>query len=253
MMVLDGPQGIGKSRFVWWLCSPLPAFHMQSGINPDNKDHELNMCSKFIWEVDEIGSTLRKADIEALKSFITKEHVTARAPYGHFDIEKPATVSYIGTVNNINGFLADPTGNRRYRICTIKKIDWGYEGIDVNQIWAQARELYAAGERWEVTAEEEERIEEVRARFQIDEPIFHDLIKAFHVDNEVKDKFTSTSDIIRTLRKEGCLGSGSDQQHAGRIANVLVKEKCERGTKRVNGKLLRGWLGVWPVEIGERL
>ena len=252
MIVLDGPQGIGKSRFVWWLCSPLPSFHMQSSINPDSKDHELDMCSKFVWEVDEIGSTLRRADIEALKSFITKEHVTARAPYGHFDIEKPATVSYIGTVNNINGFLADPTGNRRFRVCTIKKINWKYETeIDINQIWAQAVALYEAGERVTLTPEEEKRIQEVTARFEIDEPLYYDLVKSFHVDPTETAKFTATAEIIHALRKDGKLGSGSDQQHAGKIANALVKLKCERGTRRVNKQLVRGWLGVWPVEIGE--
>ena len=32
MLVLDGPQGIGKSRFVWWLGSPLPSFYIQSPV-----------------------------------------------------------------------------------------------------------------------------------------------------------------------------------------------------------------------------
>jgi len=68
MLVLDGWQGEGKSFFVRWLCSPLPQFFKSSPINPDDKDMVIDSVSYWIWEADELGSTFRRADREALKA-----------------------------------------------------------------------------------------------------------------------------------------------------------------------------------------
>ena len=38
MLVLDGPQRIGKSYFAQWLCSCLPDFFVEAPIRPDDKD-----------------------------------------------------------------------------------------------------------------------------------------------------------------------------------------------------------------------
>lgn len=71
MLVLDGPQGSGKSHFVQWLGSVLPDYFIEAPINPDDKDTWLRLISKMTWEVGEFGSTSRRADREALKNFIT--------------------------------------------------------------------------------------------------------------------------------------------------------------------------------------
>ena len=248
MIVLDGKQGIGKSRFAWWLGSPLPDFYIQSSINPDNKDHILEMCSKFVFEVDELGSTIRKSDLESLKAYLSKEIVSARAPYGHFDIVKPATASYIGTINNAGGFLADPTGSRRFRVCTLLSIDWDYEKhIDINQVWAQAVELYRAGERWMLEDDQNKKMLEINSRYEVDDPIYYDLINIFHIDPAEKTKFIATAQIVEKLRNLGKINSETNQQVSMRIAGVLVKMGCDRDTTRVNGHLLRGWAGIWPI------
>ena len=57
MLVLDGPQGIGKSRLVSWIGSVLPAFYIQSSINTEDKDFLINLCSKWVWEVEAVSYT----------------------------------------------------------------------------------------------------------------------------------------------------------------------------------------------------
>jgi hypothetical protein len=58
----------------------------------------------------------------------------------------PDLASFIGTLNNEAGFLLDRTGNRRFLVCTLTAIDWGYgERVDVHQVWAQAAHLYHSG------------------------------------------------------------------------------------------------------------
>ena len=247
MLVLDGPQGIGKSRFVSWLGSPLPAFYLESKINTEDKDFLINLCSKWVWEVGELGGTIRKSDQEALKDFLSKEIVNVRKPYGHDSITKPATASFIGTINNSGGFLADPTGSRRFRVCTLKSIDWGYDAaIDVNQIWAQARELYLAGERWALGADDEQKMREINSRYDVDDPLQFDIFSAFNVDPAQTDQTTPTAQIIDKLRTAGKIGTGNDMVISQRISNILVKIGCERTRARVNGQQVRVWVGVWP-------
>jgi len=245
MLVLDGPQGIGKSRLVWWLGSPLPAFYIQNSINTNDKDFLILLCSKWVWEVEELGATLRRSDIESLKAFLSKEIINVRKPYGHDEIVKPATASFIGTINSSGGFLADPTGNRRFRVCTLTSIDWDYgKFIDVNQVWAQAVALFKGGETWELDLEIEKRMIEINSRYEVDDPIQFDIINRFNVKPEEHGKYTATAQIIHLLREEKAIGSGSDQQIAVRIANVLQKLGCEKANIRVNGHGTRVWRGV---------
>jgi virulence-associated protein E/bifunctional DNA primase/polymerase-like protein/primase-like protein len=244
MLVIDGPQGIGKSRFVWWLGSPLPSFYIQSNINPNDKDFLVQLCSKFVWEVDELGATFKRSDIESLKSFLSKETVSVRKAYGKDEITKPATASFIGTINNSGGFLGDPTGNRRFRVCTVTRIDWAYEAaIDINQLWAQAMQLYRDGERWELTAAENERMKEINERYEVEDSIAYILFNNFNLDPTETERVTATAQIIEKLRLAGV--QGNDNSLTQRIATILTKAGCERKRDHVNGQRVRVWGGVW--------
>jgi predicted P-loop ATPase len=246
MLVLDGPQGIGKSRLVWWLGSPLPAFFITNAINTNDKDFLILLCSKWIWEVEELGATLRKSDVESLKAFLSKEIINVRKPYGHDEIVKPATASFIGTINSSGGFLADPTGSRRFRVCTLTSINWDYaKYIDVNQVWAQAVALFKGGETWELNEELQTKMAEINSRYDVDDPIAFDIFETFNVDPEAHDKYTATAQIIHRLRVDGKVVGGDDRQIAQRIANVLVRLGCVKDRVRVNGQLTRVWRGVW--------
>jgi len=246
MLVLDGPQGIGKSRLVWWLGTPLPAFYLQSAIVTDDKDFLIRLCSTWVWEVEELGATFRKSDLESLKSFLSREVVRVRVPYGKRDIVKPATASFIGTINNSGGFLADPTGNRRFRVCSLTSIDWGYEKfVDVNQVWAQAVELYRAGERSTLEPADQARVNEVNAEYEIDDPLAFSIFKNFNVNPAEKDRYTPSAAIIKTLRTSGDLVGGTDNSAAQHISAILAKLGCDLVRVRENGQQVRAWRGVW--------
>ena len=99
MLVLSGPQDIGKSYFVKWLCADLPDNFMKQAINPDDKDAELRLSDTFIWEVDELPNTTTRQNSEALKSFLTLPFIKRRAAYGRYLTYKPAITSFVGTAN----------------------------------------------------------------------------------------------------------------------------------------------------------
>lgn len=155
LLVLDSHQAAGKSFFVRWLGSVLPHYFSEAPLNPDDKDSWIRLMSIFVWELGELGSVTRRSDRESLKHLISSRIVTVRKPYHRFDTIKPALASLIGTINNEAGFLTDPTGNRRFLVCRLTNIDWGYaQQVDPHQIWAEAVALYKTGEPCLPTADE---------------------------------------------------------------------------------------------------
>ena len=251
MLVLDGKQWLGKSRFVSWLGSPLVQFYIQSAINTNDKDFYLLLCGKFVWEVEELGSTFRKSDLESLKAFLSKETINVRAPYGKYEITKPATASFIGTINNSGGFLADPTGNRRFRVCTLTEINWDYDkNVDVNQVWAQAVALFHGGETWTLEPEQQAKMQEINKRYELDDPLEFALYEDFDINPENKEDFLSTAQIINHLYIVNKVHGGTDNQLTQRISNILTRAGLVRVQKRVNpgGKPVRGWVGISLIE-----
>jgi predicted P-loop ATPase len=242
MLVLDGDQNLGKSTFAKWLCSGVPRYFVEAAIDPDNKDDLIKLIGKWIWEVKELGSTMRKADQEALKSFLTLEEVTVRVPYGRYPIQKPAMASFIGTVNNAGGILNDPTGSRRFNICKITRIDWNYINLDINKIWSEAVAAYLAGEKWCLTDDERKRRDEINEEYQVDDVIEGLLKKYFIIDPAQSGWWIPTSDILRVLEDpyQGGL-KGTSKGNAMQLAQTmtrlgLVKTKGNNNLgQRVNG------------------
>jgi len=246
MLVLDGPQNVGKSYFAYWLGRAMPKYFMEGPIQPENKDFVIRLANKWIWEVSELGATTRKADREALKAFITQENVVARKPYGRHDINKPALASLIGTINNEAGFLNDPTGSRRFMVCTLTEIDRRYSTeIDVHQVWAEAYHHWKSGERWQLTDAERKRQYEINRQYEEEEPL-ESLIKQHYrlVQPDIKT-WMPTSQILETI--------GMDTRHTGharRVGSVLNSLGCksERG-ELPNGQRVRGWWGLEQIII----
>lgn len=246
MVVLDGPQGIGKSRFVWWLGSILPGLYIQSPIDPSDKDFVIRQLSMFVWEVEEVGATFRKSDQEALKAFISREYGTVRKPYGRGDITKPVVCNYIGTVNNEHGFLADTTGNRRFRPTRVSAIDWAYcRDMDVSQVWGQAVALWRDGMTSALSKDEAARVQEVTAEYEQEDPLGYHIFDLFDVDPDDLGSFTATAVILKHLRNTGTpLGGASDQVLFNRIGSILLKAGCRQERRRLTGPKTRGFVGV---------
>jgi predicted P-loop ATPase len=250
MLVMDGKQGIGKSYFARWLVNDLNNFN-EGMIQPENKDDQVRLLTTWIWEVKELGATLRKSDMEALKSFLTLESVRVRKPYGHYDIVKQAITSFIGTINNIEGFLADPTGSRRFNITPILSINWAYkDAIDRDQVWAEARAAYLAREPWMLTSDEQKIHDEINEEYAITDPVEDALLVYFDIDPNEKTWWTATSEIVRTLEDPvngAALHMGSSRTTAMAVARALLKIGCKKVEKQTkSGQHIRGYIGIKP-------
>lgn len=243
MLVLVGAQGKGKSRLVNWLC-PLKNLFNEGPVSPDNKDDLLMLLNTWLWEVAELDSTTRKADRSALKHFISLKQVKVRVPYGRYPIDKPAAASMIGTVNEDGtGFLNDPSGNRRFGVIQLNDIDWSYEDIDISQLWAQMYQAYKNGESFELTHHEKEIQNELNLAYTMSTPIEELFLAYIEYDKSQPDKFMSTMDILQHLKDVGLEGSQYNNNIA--LAALMTKLGIKKSRRRVGGKSLNGYCGVW--------
>ncbi|RJR10017.1 hypothetical protein C4588_04310 [Candidatus Parcubacteria bacterium] len=240
MLVLDGPQNVGKSYFVRWLASPLPEYFIEGGIDASDEDMKRRLGQRWIWEVSELGATTRKSDWEALKAFITQRTVTTRLKYDREDTDFPALASMIGTINNEEGFL--PVGDRRFYVERITKINWNYTQIDVDQLWAQAFDLYLAGEPWEPQGNERNVAAQINEDYRMIDIVEETIKNLFEIDLQQTWQM-STLEIVEILKSYGLKSPG--ELDSRKLSRALTKLGLEKARPiRIGGKLLRGYYGI---------
>ena len=145
VLVLIGAQGFGKTRLLEKLALSSNNFGEGRCYDPHNKDSNIQVTSKWITELGEIGSTMRK-DTDMLKAFISSSTDEYRAPYGRTAITYPRRTSFCGSTNDAQ-FLIDETGNRRFWTIALdnnKHIDItssAFKNFDMLQLWAEVKYL----------------------------------------------------------------------------------------------------------------
>lgn len=143
VLVLCGAQGFGKTQLLKALALHPNYFGEGRCYDPRNKDSTIQLTSKWICELGEIGSTLRK-DIDLLKAFITNSTDEYRLPYARTYQTSARRTSFCGSTNDMN-FLVDETGNRRFwtiRIDDNRFIDIKgdtFRNFDFLQLWAEVK------------------------------------------------------------------------------------------------------------------
>ena len=150
MPVLVGTrQGEGKSTIVRWLAmddeffSEVTEFEGQKGIEA--------LEGAWICEVSELLAMTKTKDVEAVKSFITRQNDRYRMPFDKRVTDHKRRCIFIGTTNK-EQFLTDKTGNRRFY--PVRVYQTGYELYKhekevkeyISQCWAEALYLYESGE-----------------------------------------------------------------------------------------------------------
>ncbi len=149
VLILNGPQGIGKSTFFAklagdWFSDSLTLTDMKDKAGPEK------LQGYWMLELGELAG-MRKTDVEVVKSFISRCDDKYRASYGVNVESHPRQCVIVGSTNAESGFLRDITGNRRFWPVRIsgngKKKAWQMSVYDVEQIWAETLVLYEKGEK----------------------------------------------------------------------------------------------------------
>lgn len=144
VLIFQGAQGIGKTRFLEKLALNSHYFGEGRTFDPRNKDSQIECTSKWICELGEIGSTMKK-DIDSLKAFLTNSTDEYRLPYGKAALRYARLTSFCGTTND-RQFLIDETGNRRFATISLRpdvQIDYETQvkPFDSLQLWAEVNHL----------------------------------------------------------------------------------------------------------------
>lgn len=179
VLILYGAEGLGKTEWI---------NRISRGDNATLGDIKARdtlqvLQRKWILVADE-GYSLRKADSDAMKDFLTRREDTYRTPYDPEPRTWPRRCVVWGSTND-EIFLRRQHGNRRFLIVNVcDRVDFGAITEDyVDQLWAEAVALYRAAEPLWLNPEEEAMAAAERERYT-EEDSLAGIITAF-VDTKV--------------------------------------------------------------------
>jgi hypothetical protein len=138
MVILEGAQGIGKSRF----CKALAfeARYFTDSLPPLTgmllKDAREALIGRSIVEMAELAQ-FKGSRVETLKTFLATEIDTVRLPYLSRSGLYPRSCVMLGTTNETE-YLNDVSGNRRFWPVKCERIDMGYAVETRDQVYAEA-------------------------------------------------------------------------------------------------------------------
>lgn len=232
VLTFQGDQYVGKTK---WFKSLIPADLglLKDGmlLRPEDKDSVKQICSFWLVELGELDATFRKSDIAALKSFITNDSDVLRRAYARKESHFARRTVFFASVNP-HRFLHDPTGNRRFWTVPVTKLEHSHD-IDMQQCWAEAAELYRAGESHYLTASEIDQLNEQNSDFTALDPIEEMIMSRLAWDDPVASwRWITATDVLKELGNER--PSGSDATRAAGI----IRGKNGGASKRANGKNL---------------
>lgn len=260
MVVLVGGQGRHKSTILakmggTWFSDSLRTF--------GDKDAMETIQGTWINEIAEMQA-LAKADVDAVKMFLSKTSDYYRAAYGRYTTERPRQCVFFGTTNS-RDCLTDTTGSRRFWVIDIdavgrtKNVFRDLEG-ERDQLWAEALTYWKMGESLYLPPELEAVARQVQEEHRARHP-WEGMIADF-LREEIPEDWPQWDEAKRGMWRSG--GMVYDGQKTPRSRVCAAEIWCEvlgrkRGdmrqadTRMINSLLERvpGWVSVGVREAGK--
>jgi predicted P-loop ATPase len=246
LLILEGPQGIGKSRAARTLAVDEQWFTSQLA-DMGSQNSCMQLRGRWIVELGELDA-LNRADMSRAKAFLGEQSDKFRLPYGHRILPFPRSCVFIGTTNQ-DTWLKDETGGRRFWPVRCGQINLIQLAADRDQLWAEALHRYRNDEHWWIEDDGviEQAKEEQGGRYMPDP--WHDKVIAAALD--IADLISSgcragSAAVPEILDKIGVKLEQQDQRAANRVAHCLKFAKWER--KKVGPRGDREWRYVKPMK-----
>lgn len=147
VLTLVGEQGTKKSTFIKKLGK---AWFSDTFMTVHGKEALEQIQGAWLIEMAEL-SGLRKAEVESVKHFISKQEDMFRPAYARTPETFPRQCVFFGTTNK-KDFLTDTSGNRRFmpvavvRSRVTKDVFKDLTDLEIDQIWAEAYVLFTKKE-----------------------------------------------------------------------------------------------------------
>ena len=144
ILVLEAKEGENKST-AWRVLAGDENFSDEKIIGKDSREVQEQLAGVWIHENAELAG-MRKAELETVKAFASRQVDRARPAFGHF-LKKQARHSIeVGTTNS-DEYLLSQTGNRRFwPMRVLKTIDLDKLKRDRLQLWGEAAHYQSQGE-----------------------------------------------------------------------------------------------------------
>jgi predicted P-loop ATPase len=150
MLILEGPQGAGKSTALRALFGD--SWFTDTAVSLESKDAAMQLRGAWCWELGELAG-LSRAEVNHIKNFLSSQVDRLRDPYGRHVESHPRQCVITGSTNE-GEYLRDPTGARRFWPVVCGRIDLEALRRDRDQIWAEAVVRYNQNEQTWLTADE---------------------------------------------------------------------------------------------------
>lgn len=241
-LILQGPQGVGKSR---WVMSLLPDGFVAAGrtVDPANKDHLMEALAYLVCELGEIDATFRKADIARLKAFVTRRVDELRRPYARTVSQLPRRTIFFGSVNE-KRYLVDETGNRRWWTIPVTRVVHDHD-VDTQQLFAEIAQQYHAGEPWWLQPDEQQALADANSDHESVDPLEELIADRYDWDSAHRPRARTATEVLKAI--------GFDRptkKDATRVSAIL-REMTGADARKTGGRRVydlpnvRGGGGAW--------
>ena len=246
-LILQGPQGIGKSSALRILARRAEWYRDSFIDIRTGRDAYSKLAGVWIYEFPELEST-RGRDNNSVKAFLTQHTDTYRPAYARYEQEVARQVIFAGTTNDIE-ILKDPTGSRRYWIVKCGVCDFDGLRAEADQLWAEAVHIYNTWSHptrwaWILDPQVADDMAEVHAEHQqIDS--WQEYIEVWAAGYSDIDKGVSVVDIL-----QNALGITPDRQNRStstRLGSLLSSMNWKKYRRYVNGSRIWLW---FPPKMG---
>lgn len=238
ILVFQGEPGIGKTSAFRQLALDKKYFGEGCTYDHRNKDTVIDIVKNFVSELGEIEATFRKADIDAMKNFVTRAIDRIRFPYDVKASEMARRTNMCATCNS-KEYLVDQTGNRRFWTVPITDIDLNkLQNFNALQLWAQIREktILLPIDGFRLSKAERGQLEERNKQYMKNLPIEEEIRDIF-VEAETNPNAYVWEEMTTSQWKE-CYPRLS-RTSSEKIGKVLQKLGIETRSTKVHGERAR--------------
>ena len=169
MLVLEGPQGTGKSSACRILAGEWFSDNLPDLNRCDPVRLSMHLQGKWLIEVAEL-SAIGRSGVDTLKAFLTQTQERYVRKFAHHEATEARQCLFIGSTNRTAEYLHDETGARRFWPVLTSNIDLDGLRRNRDQLFAEATHLYLEGKPWwpDRTFEAEHLAPQQEARHEAD-------------------------------------------------------------------------------------
>lgn len=259
VLILEGDQGIGKSSAIEILGAP---WFSDAPVDPHSRDTVDAMQGCWIVELAEMV-TYRRAEMDALRAFVSRRVDRARLAYGRSTGDFPRQSIFIASMNPgpDETYLRDDTGARRWWPVRCrpshgplkKQVD--FEGLREvrDQLFAEAYVRYKNEEPLKMETPELEKASRTEGERRFVEHEWTEII-AEYISRQDRHKETKRDFYTsREIYKDALLGvdRGFDRKSQMGIALVMRQLGWQPAVKWIAGRAARGYERPECSEIPE--